>query len=109
LIIPNWVDCNGVNGNVLRAATPIRWAESTLPAASHVNLRRRHECAEKTIPLSFGMIVSTGVLPQAVLDGVYDFAHEIVIVEGADAISQAIRKCGWFPAPIAPGNSPELS
>lgn len=40
---------------------------------------------------SFGMIVFNGeyFLPQ-VLDGVYDFAHEIVVVEGSDEISRPL-------------------
>src|ERR1700733_9905683 len=38
---------------------------------------------------SFGMIVFNGdFFLRQCLDGVYDFAHEIVIVEGADAVSQ---------------------
>ncbi|HVT89393.1 MAG TPA: glycosyltransferase [Tepidisphaeraceae bacterium] len=39
--------------------------------------------------ISFGMIVFNGdYFLRQCLDGVYDFAHEIVIVEGGDAISQ---------------------
>jgi glycosyltransferase involved in cell wall biosynthesis len=40
---------------------------------------------------SFGMIVFNGdYFLKQVLDGVYDFAHEIVVVEGADQISRPL-------------------